>query len=127
MVVDVLKVQPGDNLTEILYTPATPEQVKIILLTDSEHTYKHGCFGNLTQLTCSKRCSIHLHSLYSSRLHFNFCRRKSINSSSRKGKYLTRPRCYVAKRSKSLTRCLEIGSKYSTSGDEVVYLQCACL
>lgn len=27
MVVDVLKVQPGDNLTEILYTPATPEQV----------------------------------------------------------------------------------------------------
>ena len=28
MVVDVLKVQPGDNLTEILYTPASPEQVK---------------------------------------------------------------------------------------------------
>lgn len=28
MVVDVLKVQPGDNLTEVLYTPATPEQVK---------------------------------------------------------------------------------------------------
>ena len=27
MVVDVLKVQPGDNLTEILYTPATHEQV----------------------------------------------------------------------------------------------------
>lgn len=26
MVVDVLKVQPGDNLTEILYTPATAEQ-----------------------------------------------------------------------------------------------------
>ena len=26
MVVDLLKVQPGDNLTTILYTPATPEQ-----------------------------------------------------------------------------------------------------
>jgi hypothetical protein len=26
MVVDVLKVQPGENLTEVLYTPATPEQ-----------------------------------------------------------------------------------------------------
>lgn len=31
MVVDVLKVQPGDNLTEVLYTPATPEQVKRIV------------------------------------------------------------------------------------------------
>ena len=31
MVVDVLKVQPGDNLTEILYTPATPEQVTLKL------------------------------------------------------------------------------------------------
>ena len=30
MVVDVLKVQPGDNLTEILYTPATAEQVIVI-------------------------------------------------------------------------------------------------
>ena len=28
MVVDVLKVQPGENLTEVLYTPATPEQVR---------------------------------------------------------------------------------------------------
>lgn len=26
MVVDLLRVQPGDNLTDILYTPATPEQ-----------------------------------------------------------------------------------------------------
>lgn len=26
MVVDLLRVQPGDNLTTILYTPATPEQ-----------------------------------------------------------------------------------------------------
>ena len=26
MVVDVLKVQPGENLTEVLYTPATTEQ-----------------------------------------------------------------------------------------------------
>lgn len=26
MVVDLLRVQPGDNLTQILYTPATPEQ-----------------------------------------------------------------------------------------------------
>ncbi len=26
MVVDVLKVQPGENLTDVLYTPATPEQ-----------------------------------------------------------------------------------------------------
>jgi len=26
MVVDVLKVQPGDNMTSVLYTPATPEQ-----------------------------------------------------------------------------------------------------
>ena len=26
MVVDVLKVQPGENLTEVLYTPATPDQ-----------------------------------------------------------------------------------------------------
>jgi len=24
--VDVLKVQPGENLTDVLYTPATPEQ-----------------------------------------------------------------------------------------------------
>ena len=30
MVVDVLKVQPGENLTEVLYTPATPEQVTSI-------------------------------------------------------------------------------------------------
>ena len=26
MVVDLLRVQPGDNLTHILYTPATAEQ-----------------------------------------------------------------------------------------------------
>ena len=26
MVVDVLRVQHGENLTEVLYTPATPEQ-----------------------------------------------------------------------------------------------------
>lgn len=26
MVVDVLKVQPGETLTDVLYTPATPEQ-----------------------------------------------------------------------------------------------------
>ena len=26
MVVDLLRVQPGDNLTDIFYTPATPEQ-----------------------------------------------------------------------------------------------------
>ena len=26
MVVDVLRVQPGENLTSVLYTPATPEQ-----------------------------------------------------------------------------------------------------
>ena len=26
MVVDVLRVQPGENLTEVLYTPATTEQ-----------------------------------------------------------------------------------------------------
>ena len=26
MVVDVLRVQSGENLTEVLYTPATPEQ-----------------------------------------------------------------------------------------------------
>ena len=26
MVVDMLRVQPGENLTEVLYTPATPEQ-----------------------------------------------------------------------------------------------------
>lgn len=26
MVVDLLRVQPGDNLTTILYTPATPDQ-----------------------------------------------------------------------------------------------------
>ena len=26
MVVDVLRVQPGDNLTEVLYTPASAEQ-----------------------------------------------------------------------------------------------------
>ena len=39
MVVDVLKVQPGDNLTKILYTPATPEQVN----TFEVCTYVHLC------------------------------------------------------------------------------------
>ena len=48
MVVDVLKVQPGDNLTEILYTPATPEQVTlklaIIVYVVDKHSSSTGNF-----------------------------------------------------------------------------------
>ena len=36
MVVDLLRVQPGDNLTTILYTPATPEQEEEHLRTNKE-------------------------------------------------------------------------------------------
>jgi len=32
MIVDVLKVQPGENLTEILETTASDEQVSILVL-----------------------------------------------------------------------------------------------
>lgn len=32
MIVDVLKIQAGDNLTEILETPATDEQVRDFLI-----------------------------------------------------------------------------------------------
>ena len=35
MVVDILRAQPGESLTTVLYTPATSAQVSLVLFTST--------------------------------------------------------------------------------------------
>lgn len=86
MVVDVLKVQPGENLTEVLYTPATPEQV----CTSAEW------FSTVS--VCTVCLYVH--------------RKRNTSGLFRRGNSLSRNRCLAARPSRSQTPCLETGSKF---------------